>query len=163
MSQARKVLIVEDSEILSGNLCAWLQREGWDARVAATGEAAVAAANEFRPGVILLDYHLPDMKGFDALEAIRASYCCGCVLMTGHPADAVRAGADALRIGRIMPKPFPLAVVTTELSEAATAFCAKCVANGRPGRSGCGGLDLATALRDLGEFPPIPGTDRRAA
>lgn len=68
MAVSRKILIVEDEEILAENLRFYLQRCGWEARVAPTGKTAVRAAGDFRPALILLDYHLPDMDGFAALE-----------------------------------------------------------------------------------------------
>jgi CheY-like chemotaxis protein len=139
--QSKKVLIVEDEEILAENLQAHFHRSGWDARIANTGEAAVIAAGEFRPGMILLDYHLPDMNGFEALAAIRAVHCCSCALMTGHPADTVLAEAQRHGIERILAKPFSLAGLEGQLWATAAEFCSKCSANGRrPSREDCGGF-----------------------
>ncbi len=120
MSEARKVLIIEDEAVLAENLQTHFERCGWYARVACSGKKAVMAADEFQPELILLDYHLPDMNGFEVLEAIRAAnHCCGCVLMTGHPTDTVLLQADADRhsIERILWKPFPLAGLTQFLAE----------------------------------------------
>ena len=120
MSQARKVLIIEDEEILAENLQTHFLRCGWDARVACNGKLAVIAADEFLPEVILLDYHLPDMNGFQVLDAIRAgNRCCGCVLMTGHPTEAVAADARRYGVGHILCKPFPLAGLENQLTAAA--------------------------------------------
>jgi DNA-binding response OmpR family regulator len=110
VSQPRKILIIEDEEILAQNLQTHFRRCGWDARIACNGKLAVIAADEFLPEWILLDYHLPDMTGFQVLDEIRAANnCCGCVLMTGHPTDTVLGEAQRLGIERILCKPFPLA------------------------------------------------------
>ncbi len=118
--KGKKVLIIDDEEVFAGNLQTHFQRCGWDARIACNGKLAVIAADEFLPEVILLDYHLPDMNGFQVLDAIRAAnHCCGCVLMTGHPTEAVAADAQRHGVGYILCKPFPLAGLENRLAAAA--------------------------------------------
>jgi DNA-binding response OmpR family regulator len=128
VAPSNKVLIIEDEEIFAENLQTHLHRSGWVARIAGTGKSAVAAANEFRPELILLDYHLPDMNGFEALAAIRgADHGCGCVLMTGHPTDVVLAGAKRHAIGRILCKPFSMTDLQNDLLATAAETCSKCL------------------------------------
>src|SRR6185369_3471624 len=86
-SVSKKVLIVEDEAVLAKNLLHHFRRCGWDARIAGTGELAIKTACQYRAELILFDYHLPDMNGFQALEAIRAGHCCTAVLMTARPED----------------------------------------------------------------------------
>jgi DNA-binding response OmpR family regulator len=159
VTQSRKVLIVEDEEILADNLQVHFQRRGWDVRIASTGEAAVTAAGEFRPGMILLDYHLPDMTGIQTLEAIRAVHCCSCVLMTGHPDEVVAAETQKHRITDIVPKPFVMAGLEKQLWATANEFCRKCFENGkRPSRPDCGGFPPQKTPPDLGNSPQLPET-----
>ena len=118
MVHGTKVLIVEDEDTLGDNLRQFLQRRGWDALVARTGGLAVSASASFQPRVILLDYQLPDMDGFQVLGAIRQSHGCGCILMTAHPADTVSAAAQMHCIRHILYKPFSLAEMEARLFEA---------------------------------------------
>jgi len=111
-----KVLIVEDEHIFADNLKRYLERRGWLALVANTGRMAVAASRDFAPDVVLLDFRLPDIDGFEALREIRGFHSsCRCVLMTAHPADTVSAGAEQMRIRRILYKPFTLVDMEAEL------------------------------------------------
>ena len=132
MKSPRKVLIVEDEETLAENLQVHLQRSGWEARIANSGRSAIEAANDFFPELILLDFHLPDMTGFDVLDAIRAAnHCCGCVLMTAHPQEDVLADAQLRRIAPILSKPFSMAGLINHLS-GAVKRCSTCLeARGR--------------------------------
>jgi DNA-binding response OmpR family regulator len=128
VTRANKVLIIEDEEILAENLQTLFQRCGWDARIAGTGKSAVAATDEFRPELVLLDYHLPDMNGFQVLEAIRAAhYRCGCLLMTGHPTDVVLADAKRHAIGHILCKPFSMAELQNQILATAAETCSQCL------------------------------------
>lgn len=114
-----KVLIIEDEETLAENLMAHLRRCGGDTRVAFTGSQAIAIAREFAPQVLLLDYKLPDMDGFEVLDAIRADDpACPCILMTGHPLEAISAEAQRRGIEHILGKPFALAEAESRLAEA---------------------------------------------
>jgi CheY-like chemotaxis protein len=141
MAHSRKVLIIEDEQVLAKNLQRLFHRYGWDARIAGTGELAIQAAGEYRPELILMDYHLPDMNGFQALEAIRTRHCCSSVLMTADPADTVTADAQRFGIVRILSKPFSLAGLQDAMLASATEFCSKCFANGgQPSRPDCGGF-----------------------
>ncbi|MBI2276131.1 MAG: response regulator [Dechloromonas sp.] len=119
MHSNNKVLIVEDEEILAANIMTHIQRRGWVARIAPNGQQAVASLGDFVPQVILLDYHLPDMNGFQILDAICAAHGPRpCVLMTGHPSEHIMADAERHGIGRILCKPFALAEMESSLSSA---------------------------------------------
>ncbi len=127
MGQAIRMLIVEDEDILAMNLMAYIQRFGWDVVIASSGQQALAIADSFRPDVLLLDYRLPDMTGFEVLDALRANcnrYRCdsGCVLMTAHPTAMVLADAQQRGIHRILYKPFPLSELDAHLSASAAAL-----------------------------------------
>jgi len=148
MTQTRNVLIVEDEEVLAENLQTHLQRCGWNVRIAPTGKLAVIAARDFRPALILLDYQLPDMNGFQVLNAIgAASHRCGCVLMTGHSMHLVLADAERHGIGHILSKPFALAGLHSLLLATAAEFRSKPIEYG------------PLPSRDFGGFPlPLFGT-----
>jgi DNA-binding response OmpR family regulator len=124
VAQARKILIVEDEEILAENIMAYIQRCGWEGRIASTGKLAVMTADDFQPEIILLDYHLPDMNGFQTLDAIRNTCkpCGGCILMTGHPTDTVMNSAIEHGIRRILCKPFSLKDLNSCLLASADEF-----------------------------------------
>jgi DNA-binding response OmpR family regulator len=133
VAQGKKVLIIEDEQIFAENLQTHFERCGWDARIACNGKLALIAADEFLPELILLDFHLPDMNGFEVLDAIRAgNHCCGCVLMTGHPTDTVLADAQRHGIGRILCKPFPLSTLEGHLLATAAEFSSARSAPGTP-------------------------------
>ncbi|HXE46808.1 MAG TPA: response regulator [Ramlibacter sp.] len=128
--RGKKVLIIDDEEVFAANLQTHFERCGWDARVACNGKLAVIAADEFLPEVILLDYHLPDMNGFQVLDAIRAgNRCCGCVLMTGHPTETVADDARRYGVERILCKPFPMAGLENQLTAAAAETAAAFLPN----------------------------------
>lgn len=109
MPNAKTVLVVEDEDQLGTNLRDFLVRQGWEVRLARTGSLAVQAVAFFAPRVLLLDFQLPDMDGFQVLDAVRDRHpACGCVLMTARPLEMVAQGSRQRGISRILSKPFSL-------------------------------------------------------
>jgi DNA-binding response OmpR family regulator len=103
------VLIVEDEHFLGSNLQEYLRRRGWDAQLARTGEGALAEYERSRPCVVLMDYELPDMDGFQILGAMRAKDDpCGCVMMTAHTSESVVWRAGEHQVAHVLHKPFAL-------------------------------------------------------
>lgn len=68
----KRILIVEDTEDNRQILRDLLTNAGFDIIEAHDGEAAVEAAFEFRPDLILMDIQLPIMNGYEAIRRIKA-------------------------------------------------------------------------------------------
>lgn len=96
---SRAILIIDDEATLARNVALYLERQGWEARVAGSAEDGLAQFNAFRPDVVLLDHNLPGMSGLEALQRLRALDPAVCVvMMTGHggidlAVKAMKAGA----------------------------------------------------------------------
>jgi len=89
-----RLLIVEDEEVLARNLAKAFGGRGIDVKHASTVAAAIKAATEEPPDVVLLDLRLPDGTGLDVLDALTAGDGDVAVIMMtayGSVADAVAA------------------------------------------------------------------------
>ncbi len=60
-----RVLVVDDDRNIADVLSMALRYEGYSVEAAGSGRAALKAASEFRPHIILLDVMLPDFDGFE--------------------------------------------------------------------------------------------------
>ncbi|MEW6331298.1 MAG: response regulator [Pseudomonadota bacterium] len=67
-----RLLLVEDSEANREIMKKMLSKLGYPADVAENGQAAIQAATREDYGLILMDLHLPDISGTEAIQAIRA-------------------------------------------------------------------------------------------
>ena len=93
-----RVLLVDDDDTFRRVMSAELARRGHDVVSAATGQAALEAAAEGDPDVILLDLRLPDLDGIEVLQKLREREVrAGVVVLTGH--GAVDTAIRAIRLG----------------------------------------------------------------
>lgn len=65
---AKKILLVEDEEILIDLLTRKLEREGYEVKVARNGEEGLVKMREFLPDLVLLDIIMPKKGGFEVME-----------------------------------------------------------------------------------------------
>ncbi len=68
----KKILIIEDDQILANIYRNKLAVEGYQVEVAGTGEAGLALMRNFKPNMILLDLLLPQLSGVEVLKHIRS-------------------------------------------------------------------------------------------
>lgn len=89
----RTILIVDDFDDTRLLLRTWLQRKGYRVVEAEDGNRAVAAAEQNRPDLIIMDVEMPELDGLAATRQIRKLED-----FAGVPIVAVSAyGADQYR------------------------------------------------------------------
>jgi PAS domain S-box-containing protein len=67
-----RVLVVDDGVADRELLTRFLAPLGFEVRLAADGERAVALTTEWRPHIVLMDLRMPGVSGVDAIRAMRA-------------------------------------------------------------------------------------------
>jgi signal transduction histidine kinase len=72
-SRPRRVLIADENQDSTDAMALLLQGAGHQVQVAYDGESAFAAAETFRPDVMLLDIGMPRLSGHEVAERLRAT------------------------------------------------------------------------------------------
>jgi two-component system KDP operon response regulator KdpE len=94
-----RVLVIDDEPQLLRALRINLSVRGYDVVTAATGKAALEAAAEHPPDVVVLDLGLPDMDGIDVLVGLRGWLTAPVIVLSARTdsaekVEALDAGAD---------------------------------------------------------------------
>jgi two-component system, NtrC family, response regulator AtoC len=116
---AGSVLIVEDDEVLADNMRLYLERNGWDAQVSNSAEAALTALETARPDVLITDYLLPGRTGLELLgNVIGIDPQIKIIMLTGE--GGVQVAVDAMKAGAYdyLTKPVALAELKLLLEKA---------------------------------------------
>ena len=96
---AQKVLIVEDDGNIAELLHLYLEKEGYETKVAKDGGKGVEFFRSYQPDLVLLDIMLPVMDGWTVLKKIREEGSTPVIMLTakGEIEDRVaglESGAD---------------------------------------------------------------------
>ncbi len=85
----RKVLVVDDEQVIADTLAKILDLNGYEASAVYTGTAAVESARSLQPDLIISDVIMPDMDGIQAAIRIRSFLPeCKILLFSGQAATA---------------------------------------------------------------------------
>lgn len=115
---AHRVLVVDDDPQILRALRINLTAHGYDVLLAPDGGAALRAAADGRPDVVVLDLGLPDMDGTEVIEGLRGWTSVPIIVLSARvgSADTVHAldaGADDY-----VTKPFGMAELLARLRAA---------------------------------------------
>jgi CheY-like chemotaxis protein len=85
----RRVLVVDDEQVIADTLAKILDLNGYEASAVYTGTAAVEDARSLQPDLIISDVIMPDMDGIQAAIRIRSFLPnCKILLFSGQAATA---------------------------------------------------------------------------
>ena len=103
----KKILLVEDDEVLASVYRARLELEGFEVREVHNGEDALTATLEYKPDLILLDAMMPKISGFDVLDILRntpETMNTRVIMLTALSQDKDRQRAESLGVDDYLVK-----------------------------------------------------------
>ena len=115
MADRPRILFVEDEQSISAPFSKALEREGFEAHVAATAARALELQEKLEPDLILLDLHLPDGDGRDVCRAIRARSGVPIIILTARGTETDRIVGLELGADDYVVKPFSGAEVIARM------------------------------------------------
>jgi signal transduction histidine kinase/ActR/RegA family two-component response regulator len=118
-----RILVVDDNRDSADSLGLLLELVGNEVRIVHDGQAAVEAANEFQPRVVLLDIGLPTLNGYEAARKIREqpwSKQAVMIAVTGWGEDVDRQRSKQAGFDHHLVKPVDLDALTALLATVET-------------------------------------------
>jgi DNA-binding response OmpR family regulator len=102
------ILVVDDEPTIAEIVARYLERAGYDARVAGDGLEAVAAFTERRADLVVLDLMLPGIDGLEVMRRIRAHDRdrTAIILLTAKGSESDRVVGLGLGADDYVVKPF---------------------------------------------------------
>ncbi len=103
-----KVLVVEDEPAIAQAVVTRLRSEGWETVVVHDGVAAVGAAEELRPDVVVLDVMLPGLDGHEVCRRIQARRPVPVLMLTARDDETDMLVGLGVGADDYMTKPFSM-------------------------------------------------------
>ena len=109
MMSAGKILVVDDDQNICELLRLYIEKEGFEVRIANDGRKALEIFEEQNPDLIMLDIMLPDGSGLDLLEKLKEMHKRENVIILSAK-DSIEDKVLGLELGAddYLPKPFHL-------------------------------------------------------
>ncbi len=102
----KRILIVDDEEMIVRTVKAYLDREGFKTYTASDGEEALRSFDEKGPDLIVLDLMLPKVSGIEVTRSIRSKSSVPIIMLTAKAAEADRVVGLELGADDYVVKPF---------------------------------------------------------
>jgi DNA-binding NtrC family response regulator len=105
--QTKHVYVVDDDRDVRVSISFMLNAGRLQARPFASGPDLIGSLGDLKPGIVLLDIRMPEMDGFQVMEALaRKGVDWPVIVMTGH--GEVQVAVRAMKLGAVdfLEKPF---------------------------------------------------------
>jgi DNA-binding response OmpR family regulator len=102
----RRILLVEDDPKTRSTVELYLAREGYDVICCADGEAALAAAAEHEPHLLVLDLMLPRLDGLEVTRRLRDVCAVPIIMVTARSTEDDKLKGLELGADDYLTKPF---------------------------------------------------------
>lgn len=107
MEARKKILLVEDDEVLASVYSARLEMEDFEVMEVHDGEQALTAALKYRPDLMILDAMMPKISGFDVLDILRntpETMNLQIIMLTALSQESDRERAEKLGVDEYLVK-----------------------------------------------------------
>jgi two-component system, OmpR family, response regulator RegX3 len=115
MGVKTRILVVEDETAIAEPLAEHLAREGFEAEIASTIEAAEKSLQAGMPDAILLDVMLPDGNGRDLAKSVRRTSDVPIIMVTARGEELDRVVGLELGADDYVVKPFSARELTARI------------------------------------------------
>ena len=103
---ARNILVVEDDNNISNLIKMYLDKEGFEVRLAADGGKAVEEFQAQEPDLVLLDLGLPDQDGSEIIRSVRERSGVPIIVLSARSDEQEKVAALDLGANDYVTKPF---------------------------------------------------------
>ncbi|MBI5209810.1 MAG: response regulator [Elusimicrobia bacterium] len=113
-----KILIADDEPSVQRVLARIAQALGCETVLASDGDEAVALIEKERPDIVIMDLHMPNLDGLEALRMIHDTRpAMRVIVMTGDGADVRARAAFESGAAGFVTKPFNFAALRQTVSD----------------------------------------------
>jgi DNA-binding response OmpR family regulator len=106
MPDAKRILVVEDEDMVADVVERYLRRDGYEVEVAHDGAAGLAAYRRGAPDLVVLDVMLPGIDGLEVCQRIREDGATPVILLTARDREADKINGLGLGADDYVTKPF---------------------------------------------------------
>lgn len=110
--EKKKILVIDDEEILTRTFVRLLERNGYDAFFVKSGDDAVEIVNEVNFDLVISDMRMPGKNGYETLKGIREVYAQQNrshppeIIVTGYADENLERQVRELKPAIYLHKPF---------------------------------------------------------
>ena len=111
---AKKILLIDDEELVIKSVSRLLNKEGYEVLVSRSGEDAIEKAKSEAIDLVVCDIRMPKLSGIETIKKIRELRRTAKqnpvreILITGYAEEATNREAESLRVAEYIYKPFDL-------------------------------------------------------